>query len=57
MAAGNVLCFYVIFYVVKLLLPDTAFRIGFTNGLMSESMIWFFLLIWIVGSRRITQKK
>lgn len=57
MAAGNVLCFYVIFYVVKLLLPDTAFRIGFTNGLMSESMIWFFLLIWIVGSRRITQEK
>lgn len=52
MAAGNVLCFYGVFYLVKLLLPDTPFRLGFTNGLMSESMIWFFLLIWFVGSRR-----
>ena len=30
------------------LLPVSAFRLGFTNGLMSESMIlWFgFMLIW-----------
>ena len=49
MAAGNVLVFYVVFVTVKSLLPDTPFRIGFTNGLMSESMIFFFLLIWIVG--------
>lgn len=49
MAAGNVLVFYVVFVMVKSLLPDTPFRIGFTNGLMSESMIFFFLLIWIVG--------
>lgn len=54
MAAGNVLVFYGILSVIKSLLPDTAFRIGFTNGLMSESMILFFALIWIVGSR--TQK-
>lgn len=33
-------------------LPDTAFRLGFTNGLMSESMIFFFILIWIVGSKK-----
>ena len=51
MAAGNVLVFYVVFVTVKSLLPDTPFRIGFTNGLMSESMIFFFLLIWIVGRK------
>jgi len=51
MAAGNVLVFYVVLLVVKSLLPDTPFRIGFTNGLMSESMIFFFLLIWIVGRK------
>ena len=51
MAAGNVLVFYVVFVTVKSLLPDTPFRIGFTNGLMSESMIFFFLLIWIVGGK------
>lgn len=49
MAAGNVIVFYVVLLAVKSLLPDTPFRIGFTNGLMSESMIFFFLLIWIVG--------
>ena len=49
MATGNVLVFYVVLLAVKSLLPDTPFRIGFTNGLMSESMIFFFLLIWIVG--------
>lgn len=52
MAAGNVLVFYVIFATIKSVLPDSAFRIGFTNGLMSESMIFFFLLIWIVGTSR-----
>ena len=51
MAAGNVLVFYVVLLAVKSLLPDTPFRIGFTNGLMSESMIFFFLLIWIVGRK------
>ena len=49
MAAGNVLVFYGVLSVVKSMLPDTPFRIGFTNGLMSESMIFFFILIWIVG--------
>ena len=49
MAAGNVLVFYGGLSVVKSMLPDTPFRIGFTNGLMSESMIFFFILIWIVG--------
>lgn len=51
MAAGNVLVFYVVLLAVKSFLPDTPFRIGFTNGLMSESMIFSFLLIWIVGGK------
>lgn len=51
MAAGNVLVFYCILSAIKTVLPDTAFRLGFTNGLMSESMILFFILIWIVGSK------
>lgn len=56
MAAGNVIVFYVVLLAVKSLLPDTPFRIGFTNGLMSESMIFFFLLIWIVGGNCHTTK-
>ena len=51
MAAGNVLVFYCILSAIKAILPDTAFSLGFTNGLMSESMIFFFILIWIVGSK------
>ena len=34
-----------------IVLPDTPFRLGFTNGLMSESMILFFLLHWIIGRK------
>ena len=51
MAAGNVLVFYAILYAIKSMLPDTPFRLGFTNGLMSESMILFFLLHWIIGRK------
>ena len=32
---------------VSLLIPVSAFRLGFTNGLMSESMIvWFGFMLW-----------
>lgn len=51
-AAGNVLVFYCILTGIKGILPDNAFRLGFTNGLMSESMVFFFLLIWIIGMKR-----
>lgn len=57
MAAGNVLVFYVILSEIKSILPDTPFRIGFTNGLMSESMIFFFLLLWIVGGKMAEEKE
>lgn len=48
-AAGNVLVFYGILKAISGLIPDPAFRLGFTNGLMSESMMLFFILIWVVG--------
>lgn len=48
MAAVNPLMIYAVLSVVKGCLPDGAFRIGFTNGLMNESMIvWFAaFLVW-----------
>ena len=48
MAFTNVLILFGILKGFSLLLPVSAFRLGFTNGLMSESMIlWFgFMLIW-----------
>lgn len=46
MAAVNLLTIYAVLSVGKILLQEGAFRIGFTNGLMSESMIvWFGLLL------------
>lgn len=49
MAAGNVLVFYLLLYIIKCLLPDIPFRLGFTNGLMSESMFLFFVITLVVG--------
>ncbi|MBQ9687403.1 MAG: hypothetical protein IJV41_12795 [Oscillospiraceae bacterium] len=48
MAFTNVLILFALLKLVSGLLPVSAFRLGFTNGLMSESMIlWFgILLIW-----------
>lgn len=48
MAFTNVLILFAVLKGISLLLPVSAFRLGFTNGLMSESMIlWFsFMLIW-----------
>lgn len=49
MAFTNILLIYAAMYVIKICLPETPFRLGFTNGLMSESMfIWFgIMLVWI----------
>ncbi|MCM1495551.1 MAG: hypothetical protein NC089_07095 [Bacteroides sp.] len=48
MAFTNVLIIYGVLRLVKSFLPDVPFRIGFANGLMSESMfLWFgILLVW-----------
>lgn len=54
MAFTNMLLFYAVLSVVKLMLPESAFRLGFTNALMNESMlIWFsILLIWAFRQKR-----
>lgn len=48
MAFTNVLVIFAVLKGVSLLLPVSAFRLGFTNGLMSESMIvWFaIMMVW-----------
>lgn len=46
MAFTNVLVIYGVLYIVKSLMLDCPFRIGFTNGLMSESLIiWFAIML------------
>ena len=46
MALTHVLVIYAVLKGVSLLLPLSAFRLGFTNGLMSESMIiWFGIML------------
>ncbi len=45
-AFTNVLFLFVVLKVIQIFLPVSAFRIAFTNGLMSESMvIWFIILL------------
>ena len=45
-AFTNVLMIYAVLKGVSLLLPASAFRLGFTNGLMSESMVlWFGMMM------------
>lgn len=48
MAFTNVLIIFALLKGLTLLMPVSAFRLGFTNGLMSESMIvWFgIMLAW-----------
>ncbi len=46
MAFTNVLIIYGVLKGLSLLLPVSAFRLGFTNGLMSESMLlWFGFML------------
>ncbi|MCM1536869.1 MAG: hypothetical protein NC254_00560 [bacterium] len=58
MAFTNVLIIYGVLLLVKSAMPDTPFRIGFTNGLMSESMIlWFgIMLVWVVRHLQTAKK-
>lgn len=47
MAISNPLVYYAVLKLAAGLMPDGAFQLAFTNGLMSESMaIWFASLIW-----------
>lgn len=49
MAISNPLVFYGILKAVTWFMPDSAFRLAFTNGLMSEGMaLWFgSMLLWL----------
>ena len=46
MAVSNPLVFYGVLKAITLFMPDGAFRLAFTNGLMSEGMaLWFCSLL------------
>ena len=50
MALTNVLVIFAVLKTIASFMPVSAFRLGFTNGLMSESMIiWFILVLMGVG--------
>ncbi len=50
MAFTNVLVIFAILKIIASVMPESAFRLGFTNGLMSESMIvWFTLVLCGIG--------
>lgn len=50
-AFTNVLLIYAVLKGIQLAMPVGAFRIGFTNGLMSESMFLWFLAMLIYGGK------
>ena len=50
-AFTNVLVIFAVLKGVSLLLPISAFRLGFTNGLMSESMVFWFGMMMAWGWR------
>lgn len=51
LAGTNVLVIYAVLSAVTTLLPSGAFRLAWTNGLMSESMALWFLLVFGCGMR------
>ena len=52
MAFTNVLVIFALLKGISLLLPVSAFRLGFTNGLMSESMLLWFSIMLFEGGRK-----
>lgn len=46
MAFTNILIIFAVLKIIATIMPESAFRLGFTNGLMSESMILWFTLIF-----------
>ena len=51
MAFTNVLVIFAVLKMIASIMPVGAFRLGFTNGLMSESMILWFTLMFLGGGR------
>ncbi len=53
MAFTNVLVIFGILKGISMMMPESGFRLGFTNGLMSEIMIiWFLLVFMEIGGRK-----
>jgi hypothetical protein len=48
-AFTNVLIIFWVLEVIKPFMPESSFKMGFTNGLMSESMVLFFAVILFAG--------
>ena len=46
MAFTSVLVIFAVLKTIAAIMPKSAFKLGFTNGLMSESMIVWFILIY-----------
>ncbi|MCR4675499.1 MAG: hypothetical protein K5675_10840 [Lachnospiraceae bacterium] len=51
MAFSNVLVLFIVLEVVASFLPVSAARLGFVNGLMSESMILWFLILLLTANQ------
>ncbi len=52
-AFTNVIFILIILKIFQINIPQSAFRLGFTNGLMSESMIiWFGIMLKFIKSQR-----
>ena len=52
MAFTNVLIIFAVLKLVASLMPESAFRLGFTNGLMSESMVIWFAIMLIIELKK-----
>ena len=52
MAVNNPLLIYVVLKVLTMAVPDAPWRLAFTNGLMSESMLVWFAVLLIALARR-----
>ena len=48
---------YAVLYGFKTMLPNVPFRLGFPNGLMSESMVIRFSVVYLRGSRLAYRQK
>lgn len=56
-ALANVLVVYTVLYGFKTMLPNVPFRLGFPNGLMSESMVIRFSVVYLRGGRLAYRQK
>lgn len=55
--AANVLVVYAVLYGFKTMLPNVPFRLGFPNGLMSESIVIRFSVVYLRGGRLACRQK